>query len=305
MEYEKFENELKMVLLSNNAKKLIYKLIDSPYRFSSNLHPFDFKVKFEQAFLRSQENKYYKFITQCAANMIASYGNKIIESKIVINRTIPNSENEEYEILKANFTHVFVDDVNMKIIAITQKKIDIYSSNEALKNWEKFKESLSIISEAYSNYKIDGYLWFIDPEFRKNESFYHQNSVIQESDKYHYCARYGSELFSIFNSREDWNEMELHIEKFKRQQHKYFLNIPDLNTDPEALEALVELSESNWEKLNSPLPTYMFIRRSIFDESDPNSNLFKAIKYRQIKLVSNDEDELKLGIMRYENETKE
>ncbi len=51
MNYEQFEQELKFNLLNNNAKKLIYKLAETPYRFISLLSPLNFKTKSRTSFL--------------------------------------------------------------------------------------------------------------------------------------------------------------------------------------------------------------------------------------------------------------
>ncbi len=49
------------------------------------------------------------------------------------------------------------------------------------------------------------------------------------------------------------------------------------------------------------MPVYMAIRSAIFNEADENSNLFKALKLRDIKENMVDEDELKLAIIKMQN----
>ncbi|WP_029513156.1 HpyAIV family type II restriction enzyme [Mycoplasmopsis primatum] len=304
MEYIQFEQELKSQLLNNNARKLIYKLVEAPYRFYSILSPLSFRTKLEQAFYRSQENKYYKFLTSCASNLFAKYGYKIMENKISITKPIEDNP-ETYIVQTASFTHLFQNEEDKIIYAILQKKRDVYSAKESIKLLDKFKSNLLILAQGYQDYTIKGYLWFVESEFRKNESYYHSNSVVQEEDSIKYSARYASEIFRDFDHREDWDEIELHIEKFKRQNYLDFIELPDLDTSQEALEALVELSDSAWEKLNSPTPAYINVRKSVFNEANENSNLFKAIALREIKLKAIDEDEFKLESMRLENRNKQ
>ncbi|MGV2392847.1 UNVERIFIED_CONTAM: hypothetical protein O8I53_07610 [Campylobacter lari] len=106
MEYQEFEQNLKLSLLTNSAKKLIYKLIEAPFRFDSLMHPFNFKTKLEQSFIRSQENTYYKFIKDYATMLFNSYEYKSINPLIKITR--PLGENKEkFEVIKYNFTHAF------------------------------------------------------------------------------------------------------------------------------------------------------------------------------------------------------
>ncbi|MBT1317467.1 hypothetical protein FCM86_01820 [Mycoplasma bovis] len=300
MNYEQFEQELKFNLLNNNAKKLIYKLAEAPYRFISLLSPLNFKTKLEQAFYRSQENKYYKYLSNFAINIFAESTYEIAENRVSVSKLIPNSD-QQYEILNAKFTFSFKDENTKSYYFIKQRKRDTYSANEAIKIWDKFLFDIELAKQKYQDYKIIGILWFTDSEFKNNQTYYNSGSNVENESQTNISAKYGYELFQDFGLHEKWIEVELHLEKFKRQNYDDFLEFPDLDKDPEALEALIELSKSAWEKLNSPMPVYMAIRSAIFNEADENSNLFKALKLRDIKENMVDEDELKLAIMKMQN----
>ncbi|WP_406616944.1 HpyAIV family type II restriction enzyme [Mycoplasmopsis adleri] len=298
MDFSLFQQQLKDALLNNNAKKLILKLIDAPYRYESLLNPFDFKTKLYQSFLRTQENKYYKFITNTSMALFASYNYEFIDKDKLIYST-SRTENDETIIdsKRANFSFAFKNEDTKKIYAVLTKKRDVYSANDTIQIFDKVKESSMVLANIFRDYKIETFLWFIEDTIRKNEEYYHANTTIVDTDKYELRVKYGAELFDHFNHIDDWKQVERELETFKNSNFKEFLVMPDLDTDEEALESLVELSESAWEKLNSVEPKYMKIRANVFNQSNPNSNLFKALKQREIIQISRDEDELKNNIL--------
>ncbi|EIN15227.1 Hypothetical protein MAGb_3380 [Mycoplasmopsis agalactiae 14628] len=300
MNYEQFEQDLKFNLLNHNAKKLIYKLAEAPYRFISFLSPLNFKIKLEQAFYRSQENKYYKFLSNCSVNIFSESGYEIAESRVSVTKSSADNLDEKI-IESARFTFAFKDEENKKYYFIKQRKRDVFSANEAIKVWDKFKNDVELAKQSFADYKIIGLLWFVDSEFRNNQQYYNSGSLVENELDINISAKYGFELFKDFELYEKWIEIELHLDKFKRQNYTDFLEFPNLDKDPEALEALIELSETAWEKLNSPTPVYMAVRSAIFNEADENSNLFKALKLRDIKANMVDEDELKLVLMKLQS----
>ncbi|VEU75563.1 Uncharacterised protein [Mycoplasmopsis maculosa] len=292
MEYQEFEQTLRQVLLDNNSKKMIYKLIDAPYRFNSLMHPFEFKVKFEQAFIRSQENKYYNFIKDYALLLFNKYGYKTMENIIKINK-VDKNDPQLFIVQNLRFSHVFLDEQNKNLYLVLQKKRDTYSLNESAKLLSKLKEMANDVSDLYKEFNIKAFIWFTEVDHRKNEEFYNTNTFINENEKVTCLARYSSELFAELNHSEDWDQFEIYLSKFKNYNYQDFLKLPDLDTDKEALETLVNLSNSAWDKLNSLEPIYINIRKSIFNERSENSNLFKAKKEREIIQNSSDEDILK------------
>ncbi|MCE6090561.1 hypothetical protein J7894_00305 [Mycoplasmopsis agalactiae] len=300
MNYEQFEQDLKFSLLNNNAKKLIYKLAEAPYRFISFLSPLNFKTKLEQSFYRSQENKYYKFLSNCSVNIFSESRYEIAENSVSVTKFSADNPDEQI-IESARFTFAFKDEENKKYYFIKQRKRDVFSANEAIKVWDKFKNDVELAKQSFADYKIIGILWFVDSEFRNNQQYYNSGSLVEDDLYISISAKYGFELFKGFELHEKWIEIELHLDKFKRQNYTDFLEFPNLDKDPEALEALIELSDSTWEKLNSPTPVYMAIRNAIFNEADENSNLFKALKLRDIKANMIDEDELKLALMKLQS----
>ncbi len=296
MEYFEFEQQLRSLLGTNNGPKLLYKLIESPYRYFSTLNPFNFKTKMEQSFLRSQENKYFKFIKDYADRLFFDYKYTLMENRVAINEVDQQNPSVINKTL-ISFSHLFKDENNKKMYAIIQKKRDIYSASESIKNLEVLKSRTELLSKAYPEYEVVGVLWFTEIIYRKNEEFYHTNTTIAEDEKFNYMIKYGSELFELFNNREDWEIFETYLERFKANDYKDFLLMPDLDSDPATLDAMVKMSNPMWEKLSSINPIYKQIRTLVFNEKNPKSNYLKAFQLRAYQETSIDDDEYKNKVL--------
>ncbi|WP_027334528.1 HpyAIV family type II restriction enzyme [Mycoplasmopsis felifaucium] len=301
MEYSEFETELKEILLNNNAKKLILKLVDAPYRYESILNPFSFKTKLEQSFLRTQENKYFNHIKDLAVSLFFKYGFDFIDSTFVINVLDPNYSDQSIQDI-AKFNICFKSKDN-KCYCILIRKRDTYSANETVALFDKFKHYSEIAFKKIDrDPKLTTILWFIDEEYRNNEEYYNKATTVTDTDNYNIKIKYGSELFDMFNQIEDWKQIESYLNRFKNENYTDFLKMPDLDKDEEALETLVSLSPSAWAKLNSDSNIYVQIRKIIFNQEDPNSNYFKALKHRTIiENFAEDEDKIKMEIMKLNN----
>lgn len=311
MEYNQFEMELRSALTTDNGTKLLYKIIDAPYRFFSPLQPFNYKVKLEQAFLRTQENTYVKFIKYCAEYLITQYGFKLEKSSFKY--TLPLKEGEEFpEEIKVNAAMIFRqkenggDEETADICVIYLKKRDYYGAKEVTKLHDNIIKQLEVLRMIYPNNKIKGILWFLDNDYHKNVNFFNECYDKEHSfETPGFRAYYGAQFFKIFDKEEDWLLVENHIKKFKNSNYDYFLKMPDLDQDEDVLNAMINLNETSWQKLISPDEVYANIRQYIFNERNENSNLFKALKLRDIKRTSVDDDEEKRHILELENKANQ
>ncbi|UUD35409.1 hypothetical protein NPA07_00850 [Mycoplasmopsis caviae] len=309
MEYNQFEMELRNALTTGNGTKLLYKIIDAPFRFFSPLQPFNFKVKLEQSFLRNQENTYVKYIKFCAEYLISQYGFSLEKSNFKY--TLEQKEGQEFpEDIKVNATMIFKqrlsdrEEGNEDICVVYLKKRDFYGAKEVSKIHDNIIKQLSVIRLIYPNNKIKGILWFLDNDYNKNINFF--NECYDKENTFGspgFRAYYGAEFFKLFDKEEDWLNIESHIRKFKSNNYDYFLKMPNLDQDEDVLNAMINLNERSWQKLISPEEVYKDIRQYIFDERNENSNLFKALKLREIKQTSIDDDEEKRRIIELQNST--
>ncbi|WP_027120377.1 HpyAIV family type II restriction enzyme [Mycoplasmopsis lipofaciens] len=296
MDYNQFEIQLKKTLTTNNGPKLLMKLIDAPYRYISLLNPFNFKTKMEQSFLRTQENTYYKFLKEIAEYFLIQYQYELLDNNIQIHR--PINENE-FETVKLKPQLLFTDqEKNLNVVWI--KKRDTYSASKAVEIFEKFVQNIKDIQFGYKEYKIKGFIWFIDNEFHLNENYY-LSQIDSNLDQLNLKIVYSSDFLAHFDHKSDWEQIEQHMYSFKQKDYNFLLEMPNLDTDSETLEFMINMSNSSWEKLISNDDIYLNIRNKIFDQRNENSNFFKALKIRNIKETALDEDDFKLKRMQFEN----
>ncbi|QSF13610.1 HpyAIV family type II restriction enzyme [Mycoplasma sp. Mirounga ES2805-ORL] len=298
MNYIEFETNLKSLLSRSKGPNLLLKLIDAPYRFYSVLNPFSFQTKLKQTFLRTQENIYFKFIKTCAEEIFINNLKLIpMDNKIDVPFQINDENNEELNgSLSAKRvvpTFLFTNEEKTKVYSIFLRKRDVYGANEINKIFNKFKENSELLTNYFKESEVVSFLWFVDEENRKNEELLHEQTRILNINSSVLNVVYSSEIFAYFNAKEEWENINQYLMQFKFKNYDFFLNMPDLDSDKETYEALVNLSNSAWEKLNSDEPIYKEIRLAIFNDKNPNSNLLKAYQMRSIKQKTVDEDELK------------
>lgn len=296
MNYNEFENLLKERLIKGNGPKLLIKLIDAPFRYFSLLNLFNFLTKLEQSFLRTQENNYYKFLNDLVVYFFISKKFETLENKLKV-----LTKDEESDVIlehKINLSHLFRDENTKTLFCIWQKKRDYYSNNKAIEIIEKFKSDNYLIKKHFEDYQIKSYLWFVDEEIKTNKHIYIQH--LNDDVENRINVVYGSELFDFFEDNEYWKNIQNFQKTFKDKNHDFFLKMPNLDTDKETYEFMIEMSDSLWEKLNLDTEGHKLIREKIFDLRNENSNYLKAFKMRQIKATAVDEDEYKMK--KYANE---
>lgn len=272
------EQEIVSAMKQGIYKKLIYKLVEAPYRFNSFLNPFDFKTKLEQSFLRSLENSYLKWIRNQTLNEFLFKGFDAMKNRYRI-MVVDNKEEDTYKQVSISFTHVLKDEKQKLIYVIEQKKRDVSGKKESIKLIEKFIEKVNIFSSFHKDYQIIAWLWFMDDEYTINKEYFEKSVLAKTTDIIDIRIAYGEELYKTLEFSTDWLSFRNNLLIFKN--HKHALEMPNINTDPEALEVLVNMSNSSWEKLNSNVDSYREIRQLIFDLNDTNSNLYKAFEERK------------------------
>ncbi|MBU4689542.1 HpyAIV family type II restriction enzyme [Mycoplasma zalophidermidis] len=297
MDYTSFELRLKQLLMNGNGPKLLLKLLESPFRFNSKLHPFNVLTRMEQSFLRTQENKYYKFIIECAEFVLNEAEVEHVENSYCLNyvdtskieawdgeNLTPEDIVNASEIIKFRAPLAFRNKDNTKLTLVFPKKRDIASKNEAAKTIEMFTKRIKALRANDKTPKVEILIWFVDSLYTRNEELYKKAFQAVNTEESIADVKYGSELFDEFNLRTQWDEIESYIANFKDQNLDFFLKMPDLNNDPETFEFMVGLSNSAWEKLSSDNPDMVLLRNLIFGEENDNSYT-RARDMRNSKLV--------------------
>ncbi|WP_051617839.1 HpyAIV family type II restriction enzyme [Mycoplasmopsis iners] len=294
MDYQIFERDLKMKLTNGNGPKILLKLIDAPHRYFSLLNPFNFQTKIEQSFLRTQENNYYKYLNNLVDLFFVEKGYEIGENRIVFSKqiTLENGEIALQE-FKINVSHVYFNNQTKEAFVVWQKKRDDLSTKKADELIADLEVKINRLQEYYSDYQLKTYLWFVDTDLRNNAEYFYQAINVKPNLNTSLFVKYGAELFGDFEQAEYWEEIESFQRKFKSNNYDFFLKAPNLDSDKETYEFMVELSEPQWQKLVSDVPIYKQMRESVFDLTNSESNFFKAYKMREIKATSIDEEDYK------------
>ncbi|WP_052461985.1 HpyAIV family type II restriction enzyme [Mycoplasmopsis californica] len=297
MEYTSFLIQLKQALTADNGPKLLLKLFEAPYRYNSDLHPFQIQTKMEQSFLRSQENKFYKFLIQCAENIVTNsfsnlnyeHINKNFKLSYLEKDNLPGDENQilsPEEIIKASRSVKFkanitwINKEKKELYIVNAKKYDTASQTEFLDFTFKINERSKALQNNYRDYKIHYILWFVNDFYTNNNSSLSEFARSISNDNFQFSIYYGSGFFSIFEAESQWKLIENHIQTFKNENWDKLLKIPNLNRDPETLEFMVHCSESAWNKISSDDENALKIRQIIFDNEAENSNYKIAMQRR-------------------------
>ncbi|QBF34361.1 hypothetical protein EG856_00210 [Mycoplasmopsis phocirhinis] len=288
MDYTSFELKLKSIFSTHSGPKLLLKLINSPYRFNSNLHPFNVLTKIEQSFLKTQENSYYKFILNCAEEIFYSSLNDIehinnsFKLDYVLNDDeIDNQTNyDKSEIVKFRSSIAFQDKQKQEITLLFAKKRDIFSVKKTDEFTEQILLRVRALHQAFPEWKIKYIVWFIDPLYTNSQEFFDNFVKQHNSENIEILFKYGVDLFVDYKLEKKWEEVQQNIDIFKKKNEDYFLKMPNLSTDKITLEFMVNMSNNTWEKLNSNNLDMVQLRKIIFDDENENSNFKKAARLR-------------------------
>ncbi|MCT4469526.1 HpyAIV family type II restriction enzyme [Mycoplasma sp. HS2188] len=302
MDYTSFELKLRSILNNGNGPKLLLKLIESPYRFNSNLHPFNIVTKLEQSFLRAQENNYYKFIVNCAEEIFYSNLDDIEHLKnsfkldYVIDRDNLDDMNSEEiidksEVIKFRTSIAFRNSTDKEMTLIFARKRDTFSQKKADEFIEQSIIRAKALSQGNPDWKIKYIVWFIDPLYISSKEKFDNFTNNEHLQDISISFRYGADLFSDYMLENKWREIEDNINLFKEKNEDFFLKMPNLSTDKETLEFMITMSDNAWEKLSSFDPDMVKLREIVFDNENENSNFKKASRMR-IQVLNDSSSEL-------------
>lgn len=301
MDYTSFELRANSILLNGNGPKLLQKIINCPYRYDSNLQPFNLITKLEQAFIRSQENKFYKFLIECAEFLISqSFENEGIEyvKKSFVLRYL-NTENTDEKLLspeeitqktvtvRFRTSIAFIDKNSKTLNLIFAKKRDVLSSGDIEKLNANIEQRIKALQLNYIDYKINYSIWFVEDNYSINYDYFNNFATTINNENTRFSVFYGANLFNEFNKTAEWKDIQEHIKTFKEKDLSSYLKMPNLAIDPETYKYMCEMSSSMWEKLNSDDYFMTKIRELIFSAYKDN-NLTNAIKQRQNSTIESE-----------------
>ncbi|MEA4115341.1 hypothetical protein VBM87_00890 [Mycoplasma sp. 744] len=291
MEYKKFEENLLLFLSKNNSLNLLLKVLDNPEVYFSLTNALNVKIKMEQTFLRMQENKYHKFIKNLIEEYLIKQNYEIMKNRVILTHEEIKNNQKETILLKSTFSFIAKDENKKEFIYIWAKKRDNFS----LKKIEILLENYMLIAKKiinlYPDYKHKFYLWFIEETVKNNkENIF---NLLNKNNEINFQVCYENELFKEWNDIDYFNSIKENQKRFKKTNYAYLNNFPNFDSDESILEDLVNLSENRWNLLMSPVKIYEQLRNNLFNLNNSNSNFYKAIKLRELKILAVDEEDYK------------
>lgn len=154
------------------------------------------------------------------------------------------------------------------IYLIEQKIRDDHDSTKKRGQYDNFRKKYMLLHEKYSDFEVNAIMWFIDDGLIKNRKYYQEQAALDSASGVIIYVMYGRELFDvIFNRPDIWEEICSHLARNKLERNNEILNIPNFDTSPEILKALIRLREerkSLYHKLLSSRPEYVQLRAELF-----------------------------------------
>jgi hypothetical protein len=259
MEYKEFKGRLD-TRLNQSTLQLLEKIISEPNRYVGLFRVSSTKEKLIQNKTQSREIKFGDFMEEIVETYLQREGYNVHPIK-------------EFNIkVKSKTKKLRIDqlfDDNITLYLIEQKIRDDHDSTKKVGQFENFVKKIELVSLRFPHFEIKPIMWFIDDAVKKNYNYYLQQSSELNLKGYNSEILYGKELFD--NLRENssvWESLISNLIIYRNENSDGTLNIPDFRKDDDVLEALVNLSKKNWNKLNSDDEIMKQIRSTLFGESD-------------------------------------
>lgn len=263
IKYEEFLDLIKGKILSGDDlhDQILKNLIKSPERYTGLFRLSNPKNKMIQSLTHSIEIKLGDILEELIEKYFSRLDFDILNKKISV-------DDKNYLI-----DQLIKKDNN--IYLIEQKIRDDHDSTKIDGQFNNFINKTNAVKARYKSFNVISIMWFIDDTFNKNRNYYISRIAKVENEKYYLL--YGRELFEYFNHGKIWDEIIEHLNIYRQDLDPDVINIPDFGKSDVMLDALLRLSNSNWNKLMSNKPIYKQLREELFSNGD---NLVKASRIR-------------------------
>ena len=128
-----------------------------------------------------------------------------------------------------------------------QKMRDDHDSTKRTGQWADFKGKLHALVALHRPVSLRGFLFFVDPSFNKNKTFYErQINELPTNENVGVSLCYGGQFFgSVFPDTPIWDEVERHLRRWKG----CLPPAPEIRFDEGCIEEIKTVSPSNYCKL--------------------------------------------------------
>ncbi|WP_188681834.1 HpyAIV family type II restriction enzyme [Thermogymnomonas acidicola] len=269
MEYSKFEEIFNREIFEHSKPKLLETIANEPNRYIGLFRPTKPKGKLLQNLLQSHEIRMGNAFEVLFEEYFRILGYNILQKKFT-------DENLDIDQCFRN------DDV---IYFIEQKIRDDHDSSKKRGQIDNFERKLDLMMKNYENEKLVGIFYFIDPDLRKNESYY-RSELLKMKDDYNVDLYlfYGKELFEFLNAIDIWYEILDYLKKWKAS----ISDLPELNFDLESEQTFNEIKDlppSVFRKLFRNREVFNDIILTLFPEKKTLSLLLEYFKQNNNKAI--------------------
>jgi len=236
MNYERFCDVLNKQIFEGERTELLKKIADHPERFIGLFRPTKPGAKLFQNLLQSHEIRFGDAIEELFRVLFVEMGFRQLEPRVY------TTEGETLDI-----DHYFTDEETFYLVE--QKVRDDHDSTKKKGQMDNFEEKLGILYDKHGT-QLVGILYFIDPDFHKNEAYYRKrlNDLKDYYEEVDLRLLYGKGLFDYFGHPRMWDDM---LEQLRRWKDE-LPDLPELDFDRDVEMALAEigsLSRIVWRKL--------------------------------------------------------
>lgn len=251
IKYEEFRNFLNDYIFEKSKIKLLKSISDTPERYVGIFRPTKPKGKILQNLFQSHEIK---------------FGDAM---EIIIERYLTLKKCEQ---LEKKYTHIDGSKLNIDqcfrnnnvIYVVEQKLRDDHDSSKIRGQVLNFEKKLSTLQSNYPNERIEGVMYFIDPDLKKNTNYYLDVFKKISSD---YGVQvnlfYGSEFFDYLNFSDVWEEIIEHLTKWREG----IPELPKINFDSapkSSFEEIKNMSPADYRRLFDNYEALVDIYRILF-----------------------------------------
>ena len=251
--YEDFAAELNAKIKSDDDLyyELLITVIKNPQRYTGIFRVSNARTKLIQNVTQSREIKFGDFMEDVITWYISAMGYENLDKNIS-------------DSLKADQLFRYGN----VIFLIEQKIRDDHDSTKKRGQYNNFRKKYLALREKYPGCEINAVMWFIDDSLRKNKRYYFDQAGAEADSGVNIYILYGGELFTgIFGRPDVWEELCAHLAHNKYDRNNEVLTIPNFDTSPEILRALIRLKAEQrnlYEKLISSRPEYVQLRAELF-----------------------------------------
>ncbi len=235
MIYDTAKTILDAHVFANDKSNLIKKLASNPERYLGHFRPTKPRAKLIQNLLQSHEVRFGTAIEEIIRELIAEFGFTNLDRSISIDGK-KNLALDQYFRKRTNY------------LFIEQKVRDDHDSSKKKGQIENYKAKLEFLHSKHGN-NLTGIMYFLDPSFSKNRSYYQEN-IVELKKQFHVDLHllYGHELLDFFGHERVWEELIGWFSEWRDDFEE--LPVLDLDASPtDSLEAMSRITPHYWRKI--------------------------------------------------------